>query len=83
MLTMDFKEEVIKASPIVATGIADGAARLFCGLSINEWFYVAAIAYTLVQIAAKIVDIVIRWKKQIVIQSNNKQKEIDNNEEED
>ncbi|MGX9280739.1 phage holin family protein, partial [Pantoea ananatis] len=29
---------------------ADGASRFFFGLTLNEWFYVAAIAYTVVQI---------------------------------
>ncbi|MCZ0814421.1 type II holin, partial [Klebsiella pneumoniae] len=38
-------------------------ARLFWGLSLNEWFYVAAIAYTVVQIGAKVVDKIIDWKK--------------------
>ena len=56
MLSFDFNNEVVKAAPIVGTGVADGAARLFWGLSLNEWFYVAAIAYTVVQIGAKVVD---------------------------
>lgn len=63
MLSLDFNNEVIKAAPIVGTGVADGAARLFWGLSLNEWFYVAAIAYTVVQIGAKVVDKVIDWKR--------------------
>ncbi|MCY4705014.1 phage holin family protein, partial [Escherichia coli] len=49
MLSLDFNNEVVKAAPIVGTGVADGAARLFFGLSLNEWFYVAAIAYTVAQ----------------------------------
>lgn len=63
MLSLDFNNEVVKAAPIVGTGVADGAARLFWGLSLNEWFYVAAIAYTVVQIGAKVVDKMIDWKK--------------------
>ena len=63
MLSLDFNNEVVKAAPIVGTGVADGAARLFFGLSLNEWFYVAAIAYTVVQIGAKVVDKMLDWKK--------------------
>ena len=63
MLSLDFNNEVVKAAPIVGTGVADGAARLFWGLSLNEWFYIAAIAYTVVQIGAKVVDKIIDWKK--------------------
>lgn len=63
MLTFDFNNEVLKAAPIAGVAGADGVARLFWGLSLNEWFYVAAIAYTVVQIGAKVVDKVIDWKK--------------------
>lgn len=63
MLSLDFNNEVIKAAPIAGVAGADGVARLFCGLSLNEWFYVAAIAYTVVQIGAKVVDKIIDWKK--------------------
>ncbi|QOV07393.1 holin class II [Klebsiella phage Adeo] len=63
MLTLDFNNEVIKAAPIAGVAGADGVARLFWGLSLNEWFYVAAIAYTVVQIGAKVVDKIIDWKK--------------------
>lgn len=63
MLHMDFNNEIIKAAPIAGVAGADGVARLFWGLSLNEWFYVAAIAYTVVQIGAKVVDKVIDWKK--------------------
>ncbi|ALK86970.1 holin [Yersinia phage vB_YenP_AP10] len=63
MLTLDFNNEIIKAAPIAGVAGADGVARLFWGLSLNEWFYVAAIAYTVVQIGAKVVDKIIDWKK--------------------
>lgn len=63
MIGLDFKNEVLKASPIVGTAAADGASRFFFGLTLNEWFYVAAIAYTVVQIGAKVVDKMIDWKK--------------------
>ena len=64
MLTIDFNSEVIKAAPIAGVAGADGVARLFWGLSLNEWFYVAAIAYTVAQIGAKVVDVIIKWKKE-------------------
>ena len=35
MLSLDFNNELVKAAPIVGTGVADGAARLFFGLSLN------------------------------------------------
>lgn len=63
MLSLDFNNGVIKAAPIAGVAGADGVARLFWGLSLNEWFYVAAIAYTVVQIGAKVVDKIIDWKK--------------------
>ena len=63
MLSFDFNNDVIKAAPIAGVAGADGVARLFWGLSLNEWFYVAAIAYTVVQIGAKVVDKIIDWKK--------------------
>ena len=63
MLSLDFNNELVKAAPIAGVAGADGVARLFWGLSLNEWFYVAAIAYTVVQIGAKVVDKIIDWKK--------------------
>ena len=64
MLNIDFNNEIIKAAPIVGTAGTDMVSRLFFGLSLNEWFYVDAILYTLVQIGAKVVDIIIKWRKQ-------------------
>lgn len=49
MLSIDFNNEIIKAAPIAGTAAADGASRLIWGLSLNEWFYVAAIIYTFAQ----------------------------------
>ncbi|UKH49721.1 holin [Rahnella phage Sarma103] len=64
MISFDFNNEVLKAAPIAGVAGADGVARLFWGLSLNEWFYVAAIAYTVAQIGAKVVDVIIKWKKE-------------------
>lgn len=63
MLSLDFNNELVKAAPIAGAVGADVTTRLFFGLSMNEWFYVAAIAYTVVQIGAKVVDKIIDWKK--------------------
>ncbi|UIS73826.1 holin [Pasteurella phage vB_PmuP_PS07] len=62
-IQLDFNNEVVKAAPIVGTAGADGVARLFWGLDLNEWFYVLAILYTAVQILAKLVDTWLRFKK--------------------
>lgn len=45
---MDTNEGVIKAAPIVGAIGADTLAALK-GLSLNEWFYIVTIVYTLVQ----------------------------------
>ena len=63
MIEMDFSNETIKAAPIVGTAGADIASRLFLGLSLYEWFYVAAIAWTLLQIAGKGVDMYLKIKE--------------------
>lgn len=63
MLSIDFNNEVVKAAPIAGAAAADATLRLFWGLTMNEWFYVAAIAYTVAQIGAKIVDTIIKYKK--------------------
>lgn len=49
MIQLDFQKEVISATPIVGTAAADVASRYFFGLSLHEWFYVAAICYTVAQ----------------------------------
>lgn len=63
MIDIDFNNEVMKAAPIAGAVGADGVARVIWGLSLNEWMYVAAIVYTVVQIGAKVVDKIIDWKK--------------------
>ncbi len=49
MLTIDFNNEVVKAVPIAGAAAADATLRVFYGLTMNEWFYVAAIVYTAAQ----------------------------------
>lgn len=61
-LEINFGEVAIKSAPVVGTAAADQVARVFFGLSLHEWFYVAAIGYTLVQSAAVIVKIRVTMK---------------------
>jgi len=49
MLKIDFNNGIVQAAPIAGTAGADVVSRVFWGMSLHEWFYVAAIAYTLVQ----------------------------------
>ena len=64
MIQLDFNNEIVKAAPIAGAVGVDGVARMFYGMTLNEWFYVAAIAYTVVQIGAKVVDVIIKWRKE-------------------
>ncbi|MRT45077.1 type II holin, partial [Xylella fastidiosa subsp. multiplex] len=52
MLSLDFNNELIKAAPIVGTGVADVSARLFFGLRLSGWGYVADIALSVVPIGS-------------------------------
>lgn len=63
MLQIDFQKEVITATPIVGTAAADVASRYFWGLSLHEWFYVAAIGYTVVQTLAVVYKTLYRNKE--------------------
>ena len=49
MISIDFNNEVVKTAPIAGGVAADGISRVFFGMSLNEWFYIAAIVYTAVQ----------------------------------
>lgn len=64
MLSLDFNNEIVKAAPIAGAAGVDGVARMFFGMTLNEWFYTAAILYTVVQIGAKVVDVIIKWRKE-------------------
>lgn len=62
-LEFDFKNEVIKDIPIIGTGVADCAAKLILGLSLNDWFYAAAVLYTFAQIGLKITITIIKYQR--------------------
>jgi len=48
MIEMNFNEGVIRATPVVAAAGADVASK-FAGLTMSDWFYAAAIIYSLAQ----------------------------------
>lgn len=48
MIELNFNEGVIRATPVVAAAGADVASR-FAGLTMSDWFYAAAIFYTVTQ----------------------------------
>lgn len=48
MIQIDFNNGVIQATPVAGAAAADAASRLIWGLTLNEWFYVSAILYSLV-----------------------------------
>lgn len=56
-MEIDFSNNVIRAAPIAGAGVVDGVSNLIFGYSLNEWFYIVAIAYTLVQIIDKACDV--------------------------
>lgn len=47
-LEVQFGDTVIKSVPVVGAAGLDAVTRIF-GLTLSDWFYVAAIAYTVVQ----------------------------------
>ena len=63
MLSFDFNNQTLTAAAIPTVAVTDIVVRTFWGLSMNEWFYVAAIAYTVVQIGAKVFDKWLEYKK--------------------
>ncbi|MDD0975431.1 type II holin [Pseudomonas fontis] len=50
MIELNFNEGVVRATPVVAAAGADVASR-FAGLTMSDWFYAAAIIYSLTQCA--------------------------------
>lgn len=47
MIQIDFNNGVVQAAPIAGAAATDAVSRLFLGLSLNEWFYISAILYSL------------------------------------
>lgn len=66
MIEMNFNEGVIRATPVVAAAGADVASR-FAGLTMSDWFYAAAIIYSLTQTALLV------YKTVKAVQSNKKE----------
>lgn len=61
-IEIDFSNQVIKAAPVAGTAVAGGVAQA-TGMSISDWFYVAAIIYTLAQTAVLIFKTVVDAKR--------------------
>jgi len=47
MISIDFNNGVVQATPVVGAAATDAVSRLIFGLTLNEWFYVSAILYSL------------------------------------
>ncbi|MEJ3666522.1 type II holin [Stutzerimonas stutzeri] len=47
MISIDFNNGVVQATPVVGAAATDAVGRLILGLSLNEWFYISAILYSL------------------------------------
>ena len=54
MISIDFNNGVVQATPVVGAAATDAVSRLILGLSLNEWFYVTAIIYSLAMTAIAI-----------------------------
>lgn len=48
MISIDFNNGVVQATPVVGAAATDAVSRLVWGLSLHEWFYVSAIFYSFV-----------------------------------
>jgi hypothetical protein len=48
MISIDFNNGIVQATPIAGAAATDAVSRLVLGLTLNEWFYVSAILYTFV-----------------------------------
>lgn len=47
MIQIDFNNGVVQATPVVGAAATDAVSRLVFGLTLNEWFYVSAILYSI------------------------------------
>lgn len=47
MISIDFNNGVVQAAPVAGAAATDAVSRLILGLTLNEWFYVSAIIYSL------------------------------------
>jgi hypothetical protein len=47
LISIDFNNGVVQATPVVGAAATDAVSRLIFGLTLNEWFYVSAILYSL------------------------------------
>lgn len=47
MISIDFNNGVVQAAPVVGAAATDAVGRLILGLTLNEWFYISAILYSI------------------------------------
>lgn len=47
MIQIDFNNGIVQSAPVVGAAATDAVGRLILGLSLNEWFYISAILYSL------------------------------------
>lgn len=47
MISIDFNNGIVQAAPVAGAAATDAVSRLVLGLTLNEWFYVSAIIYSL------------------------------------
>lgn len=47
MIQIDFNNGIVQATPVAGAAATDAVSRLVLGLTLNEWFYVSAIIYSL------------------------------------
>lgn len=62
-LEIQFGDAVIRSAPVVGAAGVDAVTR-FYGLSMSDWFYVAAIIYTVIQAWAVIYKTVKKRKEE-------------------
>lgn len=48
MISIDFNNGIVQATPVAGAAGADIASRLIFGMTMNEWFYASAILYSVV-----------------------------------
>lgn len=47
MISIDFNNGIVQAAPVAGAAATDAVSRLILGLSLNEWFYLSAILYSI------------------------------------
>lgn len=48
MISIDFNNGIVQATPVAGAAATDVVSRLVLGMTLNEWFYASAVLYSLV-----------------------------------